>query len=186
MERLCLEFINSEFRDFRGRGTRDDLQNPAWRARFLAKWHLTVEQPTDDAVLTELLALRARLIHVVEMLSRQGTIAEEDLAALNGLLRETSFTYQIEQHGQRYRLNNIPARQDWQRVQSEIIADFITMLTSFDLLRLKICQNPHCREIFYDETKSRTRRYCTTDICGSLMKTRRFHARQRARRLGGE
>lgn len=182
MESLCLEFVNSEMRDFRGRGSRDDLQNPAWLARFLEKWHLTVELPADQAVMAELISLRALLIHVVETLKRQASIDEDDLAALNGRLRATCFTYQIERSEQGYRLNSLPLKQDWRRVQSEIIADFIILLENSDLERLKICQNPHCREIFYDETKSRTRRYCTTTICGSLMKTRRFHARQRERR----
>lgn len=182
MESLCLEFVNSEMRDFRGRGSRDDLQNPAWLARFLEKWHLAVELPADQAVMAELISLRALLIHVVETLKRQASIDEDDLAALNGRLRATCFTYQIERSEQGYGLNSLPLKQDWRRVQSEIIADFIILLENSDLERLKICQNPHCREIFYDETKSRTRRYCTTTICGSLMKTRRFHARQRERR----
>ena len=179
LELLCLEFVNSEMRDFRGRGSRDDLRNPAWLAQFLQKWHLEVEQPADDATLAELSALRARLTHIIETVSRRERIAEEDLAALNRLLRTTTFIYQIELHDRAYHLVSIPLSEDWQQVQSTIIADFITLLEHYDPLRLKICQNPHCRGIFYDETKSRTRRYCTTDLCGSLMKMRRFRARQR-------
>lgn len=179
MELLCLEFVNSVFRDFRGRWERDDLQNPAWLVQFLQKWHLQIEQPIDAAVLEELTALRALLIHVIETLGRQETIEEQDLEEFNTRLRKTSFNYQIVPLDQGYHLDSVPARQDWNWVQSEIISDFMALLNDYDPLRLKICANPHCRWIFYDETKSRTRRYCTTEKCANLWKLRRFRARHK-------
>jgi predicted RNA-binding Zn ribbon-like protein len=184
MELLSLDFVNSVFRDFRGRWERDDLQNPAWLAHFLQKWHLDVEQPADAAVLEELTELRTLLTHVIETLARQQTIEQQDLEELNARLSKTSFSYQIAPLDQGYHLESIPARKDWTWVQSEIISDFMALLNDYDPLRLKMCANPYCRWVFYDETKSRTRRYCTTEKCANLWKLRRFRERHKSSSSG--
>ena len=179
MDLLCLDFMNSEFRDFRGRWARDDLQRPEWLTQFFKKWHLHVDQPCNDAVLAELSQLRALLIRVVKTLNSEAGVDERDLEALNTRLRKSAFSNQIERMDQEFHLVSVPLQQDWNWVQSEIITDFITLLVDYDPQRLKVCENPHCRWIFYDETKSRTRRYCTTNKCANLMKLRRFRARHK-------
>src|SRR5213080_2164379 len=77
MEMLCVDFINSEFRDFRGRWVRDDLQQPGWLEQFLAKWGLSVDRPVDAATLSTLVALRTLLRSMIEALA-EGQIANHD------------------------------------------------------------------------------------------------------------
>lgn len=45
--------------------------------------------------------------------------------------------------------------------------------------RLKSCANPECRWLFYDESRSRTARWCSMRGCGSVTKARRYRERQR-------
>lgn len=45
--------------------------------------------------------------------------------------------------------------------------------------RLKSCDNPECRWLFYDESRSRTARWCSMRGCGSIIKARRYRERQR-------
>src|SRR5690242_12883755 len=85
MEMLCVDFINSEFRDFRGRWVRDELQRPGWLEQFLAKWGLPVDLPVDAATLTQLVALRTLLRSLIEGLA-EGQVADHDQAALNAVL----------------------------------------------------------------------------------------------------
>ena len=47
MESMCIEFINSEFRDFRGRWVRDDLLQVGWLDQFLSRWGLQIEDPLE-------------------------------------------------------------------------------------------------------------------------------------------
>jgi len=79
MDTICLDFINSEFRDFRGRWVRDDLQRPGWLEQFLVKWGLQVDRPPDAAMLTTLVALRTLLRSMIESLV-EGQIADYDQA----------------------------------------------------------------------------------------------------------
>src|SRR5260370_26405915 len=85
MDTLCVDFINSEFRDFRGRGVRDDLQQPGWLEQFLVKGGLQVDRPPDGATLTTLVTLRAFLRTMIEALA-EGQIADHDQPALNAVL----------------------------------------------------------------------------------------------------
>jgi Putative stress-induced transcription regulator len=81
MDTICLDFINSEFRDFRGRWVRDDLQQPDWLEQFLVKWGLQVDRSPDGATLTTLVALRTLLRSMIEALV-EGQIADHDQSAV--------------------------------------------------------------------------------------------------------
>jgi predicted RNA-binding Zn ribbon-like protein len=45
--------------------------------------------------------------------------------------------------------------------------------------RIKQCPGHGCGWIFLDQTKSRTRRWCEMEVCGSRAKVRRYRERQR-------
>ncbi|MFD9949616.1 CGNR zinc finger domain-containing protein [Nonomuraea sp. NPDC059023] len=47
--------------------------------------------------------------------------------------------------------------------------------------RLKSCDNPECRWLFYDQSRNRTARWCSMRGCGSIVKARRYRDRQRQR-----
>ncbi|HEX7733678.1 MAG TPA: CGNR zinc finger domain-containing protein [Ktedonobacteraceae bacterium] len=181
MEMVSLDFVNSVFRDFRGRWERDDLRQPEWLARFLEKWHFYIVQPVDETVMKELVDLRELLVRIVGKLNTPQGVDAQDLIELNTHLSKTVFHYQVELVDRELHVASQPVRKDWNWVQNEIIADFLALVADYDALRVKICNNPHCRWIFYDETKSRTRRYCSIDKCANLMKVRRFRARQKER-----
>ena len=178
MDSIYLDFINSEFRDFRGRWVRDDLQQPGWLEQFLVKWGLQVDHPPDAATLITLVVLRTFLRSLTEALV-EGQIADHDLAALNAVLLKMPLNRRLVKDSEGYRLDMVPLKKDWDWVQAEIAASFAHVLADHDPKRLKICANTHCRGVFYDESKSRTRLYCSPDKCANLMKARRFRARRK-------
>jgi predicted RNA-binding Zn ribbon-like protein len=178
MNAACLDLLNSEFRDFRGRWVRDELQQPQWLEQFLARWGLSVATPSNLTVLAALMALRAQLRRMVEALAH-GQFSANDLAALNAILLKSPASRCVVWNGQEYCLELVPLKKDWDWIQAEIAASFADLVINHDLQRLKICANANCRWIFYDESKSRTRRYCSTDKCANLLKVRRFRARHR-------
>lgn len=67
---------------------------------------------------------------------------------------------------------------DWSWIMAEITASFVELIESGDYNRIKLCENPECKWFFYDETKSRTKRWCD-DRCASLMKVRKFRSKQK-------
>ncbi|MEN3533661.1 CGNR zinc finger domain-containing protein [Microbispora sp. ZYX-F-249] len=45
--------------------------------------------------------------------------------------------------------------------------------------RLKMCPDHSCEWVFWDGTRSRTRRWCTMSVCGNRAKARAYAARRR-------
>jgi predicted RNA-binding Zn ribbon-like protein len=178
MDSICLDFINSEFRDFRGRWVRDDLQQPGWLEHFLVKWGLQVDRSPNAAIITTLIALRTLLRSMIEALV-EGQIADHDQAALNVVLLKMPLNRRLMKDTEGYRLEMVPLKRDWDWVQAEVAASFAHLLANQDPRRLKICANTNCRGVFYDESKSRTKLYCTSDKCANLLKARRYRARHK-------
>src|SRR5579885_501770 len=179
MDSVCLDFLNSESRDFRGRWVRDDLLQPGWLEQFLARWGLQIADPLDSTILETFLALRALLMRVVDDLVGGNQPASTDLDSLNVFMLHVPLGRRLKQSEKQYCLELVPIKKDWDWVRAEIVASFADLLSNYDLRRIKICANVHCRSIFYDESKSRTRRFCTIDKCANLVKVRRFRARHR-------
>ena len=180
MEMACLDFLNSEFRDFRGRWQRDDLLSPVWFGTFLARWGLQIDMPPETVPLREFEALRATMTRIVEAIP-VGNVLQEDLNALNSVLQQVPSIIQVswDEREQKFHQESLPLRKDWQWVMMELAASFSDLLVHHDTLRVKVCENPYCRWIFYDESKSRTKRWCTNDKCANLWKVRRFRARHK-------
>ncbi|HEU4811487.1 MAG TPA: CGNR zinc finger domain-containing protein [Nocardioides sp.] len=47
------------------------------------------------------------------------------------------------------------------------------------LSRLRLCDRSDCRWCYYDASKNRSARWCSSDPCGDLMKARAYRSRQR-------
>jgi predicted RNA-binding Zn ribbon-like protein len=62
------------------------------------------------------------------------------------------------------------------------VVSAVELLTGGDLARVKQCRGPadDCGWLFYDTSKSGTRRWCSMEGCGSRSKMRRHYARHRA------
>jgi predicted RNA-binding Zn ribbon-like protein len=179
MDVMCLDFINSEFRDFRGRWVRDDLQQPGWLEQFLARWGLQVDRPAAEAPLHTLVALRDLLRSLIEALD-EGQFSDREQVALNAVLHKMPLSRRLAKHPEGYQLEMVPLQKDWDWVQAEVAASLAQLLVYQDPRRLKVCANSNCRWVFYDESKSRTRLYCSTDKCANLLKARRFRARHKS------
>lgn len=60
-----------------------------------------------------------------------------------------------------------------------LAADLATAAATGTLARLKVCAAPDCQFVYYDHSRSRTSRWCSTEVCGNRMKTRRYRGRRR-------
>lgn len=180
MEILVVDFLNSEWRDWRGSGTATErLSDSQWVRRFLSRWDL--EGPTpDEQTLHVLIRFRALLQRMVRGLDTGKHPAPEDLDQLNDLLRLAPLSRQVIRTDDEYRVLLLPNATGWDRVIAQVAASFADLLAAGDLRRIKLCQNPNCLWVFYDQSKNRARRWCDDSACGNLDKVRRFRARKRA------
>jgi predicted RNA-binding Zn ribbon-like protein len=70
------------------------------------------------------------------------------------------------------------------RVAVDMIAALHAAARDGRLARLRLCQRPDCGWCYYDASKNRSARWCSSDPCGDVMKTRAYRERNRAGNTG--
>jgi predicted RNA-binding Zn ribbon-like protein len=175
-EFACVDFINSEFNDHTGSGRRfDRLPLEEWQRAFLNRWKLEAPVPAGAAQVAELRRLRARLRTILEHTPTGKDLDRGAVHYMNRQLASAPFVFKIGSPGG---LVIVPVRNNWNRVTAELVRSTVDLLTGQDRRRLKVCANPDCSWMFYDESMNRSRRWCQANYCGNLLKVREFRARQ--------
>jgi predicted RNA-binding Zn ribbon-like protein len=179
MSALWIDFVNSDWRDYRGSGRRQDrLEDPRWLRRFLRERNLDridVRRPEHRSSLRR---LRSLLQRIVQTIVEGAQPRQRDLTALNRWLNAKPVRSRLTSQRGQFRLQLVPTTRGLDAVCFAIAASFAQFLVEGDPSRLRICDNPDCGWVFYDRTKSRTRRWCG-DACGNLIKVREFRQRRR-------
>jgi predicted RNA-binding Zn ribbon-like protein len=174
----CLDFVNSEWTDWRGHDAPTDrLSSPEWWRRFLDRWGMseaTVTGPTRGR-LAELRKLR-QITRGVLQKGRRPTRSE--LSWLDRRLASSPHRWAIDagDSGLAYRV--LPTRPGWPAVTAALILSFSRLVNDAERSRIKKCANPDCSYLFYDVSTNHSRRWCFSNVCGNLMHVREFRARR--------
>lgn len=181
MDPLWADLINSDWRDYRGSGAREDrLDNDAWLWRFLARTGWSGDRLPGEDDRESLRRLRALLRRIVDSVRADATVPDKDLAALNRVLGDSPVIRRLAQAEGSRSVVLIPVGGGLGTVLGQVAASFAAMLAEGEPERLKVCANPDCGWVIYDESRNRTRRWCDATECGNLVKVRRHRSRKRA------
>ena len=175
---LWADLINSDWRDYRGSGAREDrISNDSWLGAFLAQagWNGPLPGSANRKHLRE---LRSLLRRIVETLIARKKVRRADLKALNAILAKSPSIQILKHTNSIWSLSQVPSKPRFENVLAEISYSFASMLANGDPTRIKICANPDCGWIIYDESHNRTRRWCDLKECGNLIRVRKYRARR--------
>jgi predicted RNA-binding Zn ribbon-like protein len=179
MDALCLDILHSDWHDYRGSGPDEDrLLQSGWLEHVLARWELNASGLINEKNIAEMQALRTLMERIVQSLLTKHEPKEADLAALNIYLNAAPSKLQIMNGYKKYQLEQIPLHNDWSWVLGQVAISFAELLTQHDTTRIKQCENPDCRWIYYDESANQTRRWCE-DSCANLMRVRKHRTKHR-------
>jgi predicted RNA-binding Zn ribbon-like protein len=179
LEFACLDLVNSDWHDHRGSGSRREyLDDRAWLTRFADKWGFSEAGEPDGTAVARLKYLRALLREMLEALAEGKRPSARQVSELNSVMGASPTVRVLQASGESYRLELVPKAKDWDWVAAEIAASFAEMVTKHDPTRVRVCANPVCHWVFYDESRNRTRRWCE-NTCANLLKVRRFRERRR-------
>ena len=157
-------FINSDNR-FHGVDHLAGERRDEWFAEVLPGYDPAL---VDDGGWTRLARLREGVRAVVA--------GEDDGAALTELARD--YPARLDLAGGAW----VPARDSTEhRLAVDVLAALHLASTDGRLTRLRLCQRPECGWCYYDGSKNRSARWCSSDPCGDVMKTRAYRARNRTR-----
>lgn len=172
MDVLCINFINTNWYNTH-RDNREPFEDKSWLQSFQEKWGLQTETPPRDKDTENLKKLREVLEKAMDIIMVGDELSQEQLNDINGYLSLSVVSKSIEFKNKQYVAGFKPIKRDWNWVMSEVAASFAELISSQDIKRIKRCENPECRWVFYDESKNRTRRWCD-NTCASLIKVRKF------------
>ncbi len=70
-----------------------------------------------------------------------------------------------------------PECEDTRGALGRIVAAVAELATTPEWPRLKACRDDHCRVAFYDQSRNRSRAWCSMEVCGNREKARTFRAK---------
>ena len=125
-------------------------------------------------------AYRARLDAVVTACEAGDGAAA--VSMLNALLAETGAVPQIVSHdGRGPHIHVSPATAPIaDRIAAHLAMGLAELLVAGESRRLRTCASPTCREVFLDESRNRSRRYCDSRTCGNRLHVAAYRARKAA------
>lgn len=181
MDILCLDFVNSEWYDGRGRLV-DRLGQADWLRAFLARWGFAPAREPSGKTRTRFLHLRTALRRLVEDLASNQSVGRREVAILDRCLASVPVRRRLISSAQGHVVRLVPLSGGWDAVLAEIAASGADLISRYDGRRVRVCANPGCRWVFYDTSKGGQRRWCRPNACGNVDKVRRFRERQRGGR----
>lgn len=171
-DHLCIEFANSQYTDHLGTGrVYDRLVLDDWRDWFLQKCGYD-GAPQPEAS-TEKLLSRLRLVTRQLLESRQPP-AESTREELNRYLARSPEVYEVIPWEGGLKLASHPRGGTWAAAMAAVVRSYAELVSSGTIQHVRVCANPDCSWLFYDDTRNHSRRWCDATVCGNLMKVRRF------------
>ncbi len=192
-EALALDLVNTDI-VVRGR-PRDLLGEPVDLAAW---WQAAGERYPEaglanaaldsrgmEVVLEGVRAFRDALRGIFSAVTKGTLSPGEDLESLNRILRAGYLVVGVDANGQPQQVSESHDHGP-DGTLLPVARSALTLLTEQDVSRLHRCANERCVLLFYDTTKSGTRRWCSTGCMNRARSSRRYRERRKAPATGSE
>ncbi|MGB2629104.1 MAG: CGNR zinc finger domain-containing protein [Candidatus Acidiferrum sp.] len=186
--RLALDFVNtaSSAHSFSWNNFIDFLANAnvvnESRADRLHSLPLT-EAEAATAFLHKIVRLRESLFAVFSAIVRKRAFQKSLTEPINEILRVTEGHDELVQSGQLWRLQYIAREQGLEWLLAAIARSAAELLVEGPETPVRRCANPKCRLFFYDDSRTRKRRWCSMAVCGNRQKVAAFFRRKSRSRI---
>jgi predicted RNA-binding Zn ribbon-like protein len=137
------------------------------------------------ATLHRAIAVRETVYRVFSKIAHDQRPDGADLATLNRVLREGLSRIEISQAGRGFAWTWVVDEGELDRMVWPIVRSAADLLTSGDLERVRQCARDGCDWLFVDLSKNQSRRWCSMDMCGSRVKSRRYYRRRKRQERSG-
>ena len=174
--RLCLDLVHTGDMGYGSAFERLSVPSELRRWLSLCPLRLTmVKTTTGDLEQTK--RLRGAIWRVATAILDQVAPAAADVRRINGMACRPGLSRELDSHA---------ASMRWHRPTVDLalttIAQDAVVLFGDEVqrARLRRCENPGCRCVFYDDSRPGTRRWCASNRCGDRIRARLYRQRRRA------
>ncbi len=195
-EDVCIHFVNTRY--WRGRETpSEELHGPEdllrWSsgpggieegvaAAFCTRW--ARHKPEAEAAFTTAIELREALLRLFGS-AQAGEAAPADLATFNAALASAAPRNRMVLCDGRFVWSGERLRFEAASLLSPVLWSAADLLAGPRRARVRQCDNPECRWVFLDDSKSGNRRWCSMASCGNRAKAHRHYRKSKASQAGG-
>ncbi|MFI4921148.1 MAG: CGNR zinc finger domain-containing protein [Gammaproteobacteria bacterium] len=188
----CLDFINSvsdhagptpterllSYADLMSWSERCALIGGSERARFTALAH---EDPrAAAAALKAVLRFREAAFRMFVAVAGEGLPADEDLAEVNRAVKKAQAELELVPVAGHFHLAWRETGAGPEQILWRLARAVVDLMTSDDLLTLRVCAGDACGWLFLDKSRNHLRRWCSMSDCGNRAKAREFYKRLRS------
>ncbi len=131
-----------------------------------------------DAVLLKILRLRECVRAIFSAVEEGRDFPKAWVAPINEILRVTEGHDEVVVHEGRWRLEFIGRESGLEWLLAAIARSAAELIVEGQDAPLKRCANAGCRLFFYDDSRTRRRRWCSMAVCGNRHKVAAFLKRK--------
>ena len=136
-------------------------------------------KPAAEHVFKQALTLRNCLGEMASDIVHARSVPRRALQAINDVIGKPSGTTRLLKTARGFERRFAPDLKEPTQLLVPVGESAASLLCGGDLSRVKECANSGCAAFFYDTSKNRGRRWCTTTGCGNRMRVAAFYERQR-------
>jgi predicted RNA-binding Zn ribbon-like protein len=136
------------------------------------------EPQAVDSVVLRILRLRESLRAIFSMIVQKRPFPKVWVEPLNEILRITEGHDELVREGESWRLQFIAREGGLEWLLAAIARSAADLLVEGAEAPIRRCANPSCRLFFYDDSRTRRRRWCSMARCGNRHKVAAFMRRR--------
>ena len=151
--------------------------------------HLLELTQTDPqaagALLQQANRLRERLRQIFAALANGKRLAKEWVEPINSVLRITEGHDELAWDGRTWSIVFVAREESLEWLLAAVARSAAELLAEGAGAPVRPCANPTCSLFFYDDSRTRKRRWCSMALCGNRSKVAAFARRQSGNRRKG-
>jgi len=134
---------------------------------------------TAAAALKAALAFREAAFRMLQALAAGSEPAAADLAVVNLVVNEAQAGLELVPVAGHYHLDWRAGDASPQQLLWRVARALAELMTSDQLLTVRVCAGESCGWLFLDQSRNHLRRWCSMSDCGNRAKAREFYKRRR-------
>jgi predicted RNA-binding Zn ribbon-like protein len=143
---------------------------------------LSTEAQAVDAVLLRILRLRESLRAIFTSILDEKSFPASWVEPINEILRITEGHDELVSQKGKWSLEFVARESGLDWLLAAVARSAAELLVEGPRVPIRRCANPSCHLLFYDDSRTRRRRWCSMAVCGNRHKVAAFLRRRATRR----
>ena len=126
--------------------------------------------------------IRDSLRRCFDSLVKKQRVPRESVEPVNEILRVTEGHDELVESSRSWRIEYVARENSLDWLLAAVARSAAELITEGEATRVRLCANPGCSLFFYDNSRTRRRRWCSMSLCGNRHKVAAFARRHATRR----